>query len=181
MKWIGLIVIAVIYACVLGGSERSFVPYATAADSVQKATALDSLPPIEAAMATAAADSVQKAIANLNEFMSTPPVLAAFMGLIREDKEARVRTGTESPSWLAAKRNPRAYLTGKGVTVPEEIAVTFLYTVPTGSRTGGLYSFEAGIGRRGGRCTSTAHPEKTGCFVDRRTFPFGSIVTARRV
>jgi hypothetical protein len=124
---------------------------------------------------------VQKAIRTLNEFTSNPQVLAAFMGLIREDKEARTRTGKDGPNWLAAKKNPRAYLTGKGVAVPEEIAVTFLYTVPVGTQTGGLYSFEAGIGRRGGRCTSTAHPEKTGCFVDRRTFPFSSIVTARRV
>ena len=181
MKWIVLFVTALACASVLGGSERTFVPsYAAAADSVQKATALDSLPPLEA-IANASADSVQKAVVNLNEFMRHPRVIGAFMGLIREDKEARARTGTDSPNWLAAKRNPRAYLTSKGVTVPETIAITFLYTVPTGSKTGGLYSIEAGIGRRGGPCTSTAHPEKTGCFVDRRTFPISSIVAARRV
>lgn len=182
MKWIVLVALALICASVLGGSEGSFVPsYATAADSVQKEAmvAPDSFPP--PAMLSAAADSVQRAVTNLSRFMCDTHVTDVFMGLIREDKEVRTRTGTDGPKWLAAKRNPRAYLTSKGVSVPEEIAVTFLYTIPAGSTTGGLYSIEAGIGRRGGRCTSTAHPEKTGAFVDRRTFPISSIVTVRRV
>lgn len=178
MKWL-LLVMAVICASLLGGSERRFVPsYATAADSVQKMALPDTFPPLT--MLSTPADSVQMAVSNLHQFMSSPRVTLAFLDLIREDKEVRARTGTDGPNWLAAKRNPRAYLASRGVTMPEQIAVTFLYTIPTGSTTGGLYSIEAGIGRRGGPCTSTAHPERTGAFVDRRSFPMSSIVAARR-
>lgn len=152
MKWIGLVVIALICASLLGGSGGTFVP-----------------------SSAAAADSVQKlACMNLNRFMCDPLLFETFWRLIQEDKHARHETGKDSPAWLKAKKNPGAYLAEERVDVPEGITVSFVYSIPAGSMTG-IYCIEACIGARGQRCTSCAHPEKTGCFMIRRCYPSNSL------
>lgn len=152
MKWIGLLVIAVLCASLLGGSGGSFVPSsAAAADSVQKAAAM-----------------------RLDHFLCHPRLFETFWRLIQEDKPARHRTGTDSPAWLKAKSDTRAYLTQEGVEVPDEITVAFLYSIPAGSKSG-IYCIEACIGPREQHCASCAHPEKTGCFMVRHCYPSSSL------
>ena len=163
MKWIGLIVIAVLCASSLGGSSASFAPSSAAADTLK-----------EWMISAAAADSVQRAVSLVDGFICDPHLHKSFMNLIHEDKVARMTTRKDSPAWLKARKNPRAFLAEAGVSVPEEITVAFMYSIPTGSKSG-IYCIEACIGSRGGHCASCAHPEKTGCFLVRQCYPIISI------
>ena len=151
MKWIGLIVIAMLCALVLGGSGGSFMPSsAAAADSVQKAACM-----------------------SLNRFMCDPNLFEGFWRLIQEDRMHRHRAGADSPAWTKAKKDPRAYLAEQGVNVPEPITVAFTYSVAANKA--GIYCIEACIGPRGQHCASCAHPEKTGCFMVRTCYPANSM------
>jgi len=121
----------------------------------------------------AAADSVQKAAMMMSDFMCDSLLNEYFRQLAREDKEIRHKTKKESPAWAKARKDPRSYLRDAGVMVPEEIDVSFLYSIAASGI--GVYCVEACIGSRGQRCASCVHPEKTGCLSVRHCYPVTSL------
>jgi hypothetical protein len=121
----------------------------------------------------AAADSVQRAAMMMDDFMCDSLLNEYFRSLIREDKEIRQKTKKESPAWAKARKDARGYLKNAGIEVPDEIEVTFQYSIQASGI--GVYCVEACIGSRGGRCASCAHPEKTGCLSVRHCYPITSL------
>jgi hypothetical protein len=150
MKWIYLIVAGAVCSLALSGPGGSLTP-----------------------STAAAADSVQLMASQVNQFMCDPHVTETFLSLAREDKEFRLKSRKDSPAWLKAKGDPHAFLTMVGVTVPENIEVRFSFSML--ARGKGLYCIDSCINPHGGRCTSCAHPEKTGCIGVRHCYPLSSL------
>ena len=149
MKWVVLIALAIVASWFVGGSDGVLSP--------SPAAAVDSLWAIKA----------------LNEIICVPRLHESFYRLIHEDKEARQSTKKDSPAWLKAKKDPRAYLRDEGVDVPENVHVAFVYTIP--AKNEGLYCMELCINLHGGKCTSCAHPERTGCLAVRYCYPLSAL------
>lgn len=112
------------------------------------------------------------AVREASEFLADSKVTEAFMTLARADKETWDKSKRHGSGWLKARRDPKAYFSSQGITVPEGITLELASTAAVNQ---GMYCITACTNLRGHPCANCSHPEKTGCFMVRQCYPLISL------